>query len=231
MPSAVAAAPSPETRERILDAAERLFAAAGYEGTSMREIAAAAQVNGAAANYHFGTKEELYTQVFLRRIGPINAHRAALLDAAEAAARAAGREPTLHEVFASFARPIFAMAERAPAFLRLLARNVGAPPPFMSAVVEAQFRPLIDRYGRVLRTLLPQVPPETLFWRMHFVVGATLHCASHLFTVEQLSSGLCRTGDADTMLRELIDFAVAGMTAPVALTAPGETRGRRRARR
>jgi AcrR family transcriptional regulator len=220
MTSVAAQAPSPETRERILDAAEGLFAAAGYDGTSMRQIAAAARVNGAAANYHFGSKEELYTQVFLRRIVPINAHRAALLDAAEAAGRAAGREPTLNEVFGSFARPVFATAERAPAFLRLLARNVGAPPPFLNAVLEAQFRPLIDRYGRVLRRLLPQVPPKTLFWRMHFIVGAMLHCASHLFTVEQLSAGLCRNEDAETMLRELIDFAVAGMTAPAVLPTP-----------
>jgi AcrR family transcriptional regulator len=204
-----------ETRERILDAAERLFAQAGFDGTSMRQITQAAGVNVAAVNYHFGTKEDLYAQVFIRRIVPINARRTQMLDAAEARAEADGRGVSLHEIFASFVAPVFEMAGKAPSFLPLLARNVGAPPPFMAAVIETQFRALVTRYSGVLRRVLPKLPPRVLFWRMHFTIGATLHCASHHFTIEQLSSGLCRMGDHDEMVRHLIDFAVAGMSGPV----------------
>ncbi len=214
--------PVGETRERILDAAERLFARAGFDGSSMRQITQAAGVNVAAVNYHFGTKEELYAQVFVRRIVPINARRTELLDAAELRARTEGRELSLHEVFASFVRPVFEMAERAPSFLPLLARNVGAPPPFMRAVIETQFRALVTRYSEVLRRTSPHLPARTLFWRMHFVIGATLHCASHHFTIEQLSSGLCRTGDQEAMVQHLIDFAVAGMNGPAPLPGPAE---------
>lgn len=202
-------AAAPDTRDRILDTAERLFAAHGFDGTSLRQITEAAEVNLAAVNYHFGSKEELYTQVFVRRIVPINARRMEMLDAA--VAQAAGGPVALRAIFDSFARPIFELADRAPGFLRLLARNVGAPPAFMASVIEAQFRPLITRYVALLQQALPHLPPKTVFWRMHFMVGATLHCASHHFTIDKMSGGLCHTDDVEEMLQHLADFAVAGI--------------------
>ena len=56
----------PETRDRILDAAERLFVEHGFEGTSMRMITGAANANLAAVNYHFGSKDALIQAVFRR---------------------------------------------------------------------------------------------------------------------------------------------------------------------
>jgi AcrR family transcriptional regulator len=195
-----------------LDAAERLFAEHGFDGASMRQITEAARVNVAAVNYHFGSKEELYCQVFVRRIVPVNQRRTELMDRAEE--KAAGGSIPLAAIFDSFIRPVFEMADRAPSFLRLLARNIGAPPPFMAALLETQFRPLITRFLQALRVTLPDLPPQTIFWRMHFVIGATLHCASHHLTIHQLSGGLCCTDDMEVMLAHLIDFAVAGMSAP-----------------
>lgn len=210
--------PTLDTRERILDAAERLFSAHGFDGASLRQITDAAGVNLAAVNYHFGSKEDLYAQVFIRRIEPINARRMEMLDEA---ARLAGDHPIPpRAIFDSFVRPIFEMAERAPSFLPLLARNQGVAPPFMGVVMEKQFRPLIARYAQVLHEALPHLSPKTIFWRMHFVAGATLHAASHHFTIDQLSRGLCHSRDLDEMLRHLVDFAEAGMSAPPASAAP-----------
>lgn len=208
-PSQSPSAPAPDTRDRILDAAERLFAAHGFDGTSLRQITEAAEVNLAAVNYHFGSKEELYTQVFIRRIVPINTRRMEMLDTA---VKAAGKGSVpVRSIFESFARPVFEMADRAPDFLRLLGRNVGAPPAFMAPVMEAQFRPLITRYVGLLQQALPHLTPKAVFWRMHFMVGATLHCASHHFTIDQMSGGLCHTHDVEEMLQHLSDFAVAGI--------------------
>jgi AcrR family transcriptional regulator len=58
----------PDTRERILDTAERLFAEHGFAGTSVREITDAAAANLGAVNYHFQSKENLYAEVFARRV-------------------------------------------------------------------------------------------------------------------------------------------------------------------
>ncbi|HEY1111700.1 MAG TPA: TetR family transcriptional regulator [Opitutaceae bacterium] len=207
--SPLPSASAPDTRDRILDTAERLFAAHGFDGTSLRQITEGAEVNLAAVNYHFGSKEELYTQVFIRRIVPINVRRMEMLDTAVKAA--GGRPVPVRAIFESFARPVFEMADRAPGFLRLLGRNVGAPPAFMAPVMEAQFRPLITRYVGLLQQALPHLTPKAVFWRMHFMVGATLHCASHHFTIDQMSGGLCHTHDVEEMLQHLSDFAVAGI--------------------
>jgi AcrR family transcriptional regulator len=78
----MAEARSVDTRERILDAAERLFMAHGYEGTSMRQITGEA-VNLAAVNYHFGSKESLMQEVFRRRLDWLNEERMRVLDEME----------------------------------------------------------------------------------------------------------------------------------------------------
>ncbi|EKD99099.1 MAG: TetR family transcriptional regulator, partial [uncultured bacterium] len=72
-----------DTRERILDVAERLFMAHGYDGTSMRQITSEATVNLAAVNYHFGSKESLMQEVFRRRLDWLNEERMRVLNAME----------------------------------------------------------------------------------------------------------------------------------------------------
>ena len=70
---------SQDTKTRILDAAEGLFMAHGFEATSLRQLTAAAGVNLAAVNYHFGSKEELFQAVLTRRLDPMNQERIDLL--------------------------------------------------------------------------------------------------------------------------------------------------------
>src|SRR5690349_13215808 len=60
-----------DTVERILDAAEILFAEKGFSETSLRLITSKAQVNLAAVNYHFGSKKSLIQAVFSRFLGPL----------------------------------------------------------------------------------------------------------------------------------------------------------------
>ena len=60
------------TKTRILNAAEKLFGEKGFDGTSLRDITAEAQVNLAAVNYHFQSKDSLFDAVIERRIEPIN---------------------------------------------------------------------------------------------------------------------------------------------------------------
>src|SRR3982750_4118509 len=75
-----------DTKARMLDAAEALFMEHGFEATSLRSITAAAGVNLAAVNYHFGSKEELFQAVLTRRLDPMNHARLSLLTRLEAAA-------------------------------------------------------------------------------------------------------------------------------------------------
>ena len=79
-----------DSRERILDAAERLFAEKGVAATSLREIGAQAQANPGSIYFHWKTKVELVRDVFRRRLAPLDAERVRRLDAAE---RARAPEP------------------------------------------------------------------------------------------------------------------------------------------
>ena len=67
------------TKERILGAAEELFALHGFSGTSLRQVTSRADVNIAAVNYHFGSKENLVNEVFRRRMDVMSAQRLAQL--------------------------------------------------------------------------------------------------------------------------------------------------------
>src|SRR6185295_14681558 len=64
-----------DTKSRILDTAEKLFGMNGFDGTSLRDITTAADVNLAAINYHFQTKDSLIDAIVARRIEPVNKKR------------------------------------------------------------------------------------------------------------------------------------------------------------
>src|SRR5438477_11014004 len=91
------------TTERIMDAAERLFADHGFEGTSIRDIVDAAKVNLAAVHYHFRSKEALLEAVLTRRISLVNDARLQRLAAAEAAA--APELPSVEDLLRAFILP------------------------------------------------------------------------------------------------------------------------------
>ena len=81
------------TKERILDTAEALFMEHGFEATGLRSMTAAAGVNLAAVNYHFGTKEELFESVLTRRLDPMNQERVAAAGPARAGCSTSTRCP------------------------------------------------------------------------------------------------------------------------------------------
>src|SRR6266550_7187245 len=88
-----------DTKSRILDTAEKLFGMNGFEATSLRDITTAADVNLAAINYHFQTKDSLIDAIVARRIEPVNKKRLELLDAA-------GPNPALEEILTAFMAPV-----------------------------------------------------------------------------------------------------------------------------
>jgi AcrR family transcriptional regulator len=157
-----------ETKEKILDTAERLFGECGYSATSLRHIISEAKVNLAAVHYHFGSKEDLLDQVILRKAGPLNEQRLQLLNRYEEES-APGPAP-LEKVLEAFVTPAILM-EKSPAFLKLVARmhmDEGIGLEF----AERYFRPLIDRFLSALNRALPSMSERELLWKAHFAIGA-----------------------------------------------------------
>jgi AcrR family transcriptional regulator len=210
---------SQATRERILDAAEHLFGLHGFPCASLRQITDQAGANLAAVNYHFGSKEDLYKAVLVRRIRPVNEERLDLLGQAE---QLAGDQPVpLRAILDTFIRPLLHRAAGgAPGgmdFLCLISRDLADPQPFMRDEMAREFDPLVARYTRVLTQTLPSIPLPELFWRMQFTIGGMLYAAAHQRDFERTSCGLCQENDLSGCLRRLIDFCAAGLQAPMTL--------------
>ena len=210
--------PPHETRTRILDAAEELFMLHGFEGTSMRLLTSKAEVNLAAVNYHFGSKDALIEAVFRRRLDPMNAARIAALD--RLAAEAGGRPLAPELVIRAFVGESLRMIEDARGggrnFIRLLGRTYTDPSKEIRALIGQMYAPAMERYKAALEHALPQMPREELVWRMHFMFGTLAYTLAATDTV-QLIAGVKPEDRYDARLLEerLSAFLASGLAAPV----------------
>ena len=102
-----------DTKTRILDEAEKLFAQNGFKNTSISLLARKARVNQAAVNYHFGSKGALVEQVISRRISPIDRQRMANLQTIKETAILQGRQPAIEDLLQAYIEPAFILTEAA----------------------------------------------------------------------------------------------------------------------
>jgi hypothetical protein len=77
-----------------------------------------------------------------------------------------------------------------------------------------QFREVADRFIAAFKRALPDLPPEEIFWRIHFLVGSMAHTMAMPQQVAFISRGLCQMDDIDATIRRLVEFFAAGMRAP-----------------
>ena len=200
-----------ETQGKILDTAERLFGDQGYAGTSLRQIIAAAGVNLAAIHYHFGNKEELLDHLVMRKAGPVNAERLALLDGYEAEAGAA--PVPVEKLLQAFLEPPLGRIKESPDFARLMGRLYGEG--LMPLIVEKHFQPMVSRFLAAFSRALPRLSEQELAMRLQFMVGAMSH--TMLFALQSKLPGYQVSGDGTLLLRELVAFVIGGLRAPAVL--------------
>jgi AcrR family transcriptional regulator len=191
-----------DTKTRILDAAEKLFGLNGFDATSLRDITAEAQVNLAAVNYHFQTKESLIDAIIERRIQPINRRRFEML-------AAAGPSPSVEQIVEAFLAPVL-MLEILPA-VPLIGRVLSNPNQFVERVYKKHLRHVAEHFSEAIRQALPGLSAEETFWRLHFMAGSMTHVLS-LSSVLPLMSG--HPVDRHALMRRLVNFVSAGLRAP-----------------
>jgi AcrR family transcriptional regulator len=205
-----------DTEQRILDAAEGLFAQHGFTGTSLRMITTRAGVNLAAVNYHFGSKEALLRATLDRIVGPVNRERLAMLERAEAAA--GERPPSVEAVLEAFLAPDLRMmrdmGDRGALLMRFLGRSQTEPTELVQRLVRAQFMDLGQRFLRALCRALPQLPEEELYWRLHCVVGVIGYLMA-----DTASLGMLDRSDVDGTVARLVAFLAPAVAAPIPIPA------------
>jgi AcrR family transcriptional regulator len=207
-----------ETKERLLDAAEKLFAERGFDGASMRALTEAAGVNVSAANYHFGSKEALLRATLLRRIEPLNRRRLDCLDALER--DAAGRPLAIESILAVFLRPVFderaASVDATSRFRQVAARLYSDPPEVVDAMKRELFGPIMVRFVDALSTSLPDTPRREIELGFQLSVGVVVHVISgHLESMLASKDPALRAGGAalsdESLFEQMIAYMAAGL--------------------
>jgi AcrR family transcriptional regulator len=196
------------TKDRILGAAEELFAQHGFGGTSLRQVTSRADVNIAAVNYHFGSKENLVNEVFRRRMDEMSAQRLAQLKAAQAEAPG-----ELEPILAAFIEPALALAQDrhgGAAFIRVIARAYAEKNDRLRKFLSEQYGHVLRAFGKALSDCLPQLSKEELYWRLDFVAGALTYAMADFGLIKR-PSGVSEAAHRQRAARELIRFAAAGL--------------------
>jgi AcrR family transcriptional regulator len=203
------------TKEKILDAAEKLFVDNGFLATSLRAIIKEAGVNTASVHYHFGSKEALIEAVFKRRVAELNRERLELLDALEA--RYGDRPAPLEDVIRAFLLPVmqrYCAGGDEEAIPKLMGRAITEPESFHGTIKDA-FKEIADRFRKAIARAMPGLSPEEVEWRLHMVVGAMVFTVIAPKIHRHSTHKFCRSQDHGEATERLVRFLAAGMRAPI----------------
>ncbi|UCE78407.1 MAG: TetR/AcrR family transcriptional regulator [Nitrospiraceae bacterium] len=206
-----------DTKQRILDAAEHLFAHEGFKGTSLRDVTGRAGVNLAAVNYHFGSKEALLRAVMERRLIPLNQVRIERITKVRDSALQKGQRPPVKELLRAFIEPTLQFKESSPGaedFVALVGRSFSDPDDTVRNVFMKLIWPLFQLIFETFHEALPELSEKTLLWRLHFMFGAfsqTMHICCGRFHSDTIKMPL--ENDSKTIISMFIPFITAGMHA------------------
>jgi len=202
-----------DTKARILDSAEKLFAMNGFKPTSLRDITAEAQVNLAAVNYHFQSKDSLIDAVIARRMEPIGRRRLQMLDAA-------GPDATLEQILTAFLAPVFEY--KVESVVPLMGRVMSEPDLFLERVYRKHLQPMARRFQEQLAKALPDVPAAERLWRLYFTAGIMTHVLTWSGVLPEMSGGLCDIADRPALLERVVSFVAAGFRSAAPSSIPHE---------
>lgn len=207
-----------DTVQRILDAAEQSFAEKGFAETSLRLITSKAGVNLAAVNYHFGSKKALIQAVFVRFLDPFVSSLERELDRRQETAAAEETHPTLEELLEMLVRQVLTVKPRSgndlSIFMRLLGLAFSQSQGHLRKYLGEVYGKVFQRYMVLLYRAAPQLPPDELFWRVHFMLGSAAFTMSSMKALRAIAEAEFDVHHGvDRVLHLMVPFLAAGMRA------------------
>jgi AcrR family transcriptional regulator len=206
----------PDTKGRILDAAEYLFARYGYRGTSLRAITGRAKVNLASVNYHFGSKTTLLEAVIRRRILPLNQLRKKRLEKVRQDALRNRVSPDVKAVLLAFIEPTLLFMESSPGarnFITFIGRSFTDPDDTVRKVFLRFIKQIFQLLLEAMCDALPRHPRGVVFWRLHFTMGALFHSMHVCGNINISPKDVHADIDAHSLIQQIIPYVTAGMKA------------------
>ena len=199
--------PSEVTRDRIIKAAERLFAEHGYDGTSIRAIVAKARVNQAAINYHFGGKDGLYREVLRTAFRALTEHQLSH----EEEAKTMSREAALTEFVRRQLWPLLARDEFSR-HLRIFNWETVRPTDVFRKLLTEEATPFIGLAVDLVRRFLPGADHRTLVVAAIWLMG---QCSVFVRNREQLAGPPVELSldesSVDWLARMISDWTISGL--------------------
>ncbi len=211
---------SAKLKARILDCAERLFAEHGYHGTSIRDIAAAAEAQLALVGYHFGSKEQLLDAVVARRAEVLRVERLSALTAARERSR--GRPVPPEELIRGFVECFLARAARRDSGWRSYAKLVAdlANSSAWGSLVSRHYDDVARDYLEELKRSYPSSDPEQVVRGFFYVIGVMVSVCSRTGRIERLSDARYKSADLNALLPSMIWFMTGGLDRLLRRTVP-----------
>lgn len=208
--------PSDQTRTAILAAAERLYAERGFGDVTLRDIVAAANVNLAAVNYHFGSKDELIAELFVTRSLALNRERLRQLRAAEEAGN--GRAD-IADVLRALVGPTLRGClgperERSTAARFMIRASIESVPPIRR--IRNREIDHLRKFIVAMRRTLPERGDVELYWGLHFALAMAQQTVRDSERLTKLSEGKCDLDDVEGVIARVVEVAVMGLTAGAA---------------
>jgi AcrR family transcriptional regulator len=170
----------------------------------LRDITTEADVNLAAVNYHFQSKDSLIAAVIARRVEPINQKRREML-------AAAGPNPTIKQILMAFLSPLVSLDVSLVA--PLMGRVMAMPDVYQFQLFKKHMMPVAQQFSAALQKALPDLSETEIMWRLTFTAGAMAHVMARSVHIQELTGGKCDPTDRPAVLARLVTFATAGFRA------------------
>jgi AcrR family transcriptional regulator len=220
--------PSDLTRSAILAAAERLYAERGFSDVTLRDIVAEANVNLAAVNYHFGSKDELIAELFVTRSIALNRERLSELRAAE---DAGGGRTDIHAILRALVGPTLRGClgpenQRSTAARFMIRVSIESVPPIRR--IRNREIDHLRKFIAAMARALPGTGPVELYWGLHFALAMAQQTVRDSERLTKLSDGQCDVDDVAGIVERVV--AVAAMALQAKSPAPAKPSGARGAR-
>ena len=204
------------TQQKILDAAQSLFAETGFNDTSLRQITSLAEVNLAAVNYHFGSKKELIQAVLQRYLRVLMVR----LDQEFTRLLASQHPNSLNQVLAVFVKPLLELntvhQHGTRIFLQLLGRGYTDVQGHLRWFFNHHYGRVLDKLVLLVQQACPELPAAELFWRLHFSLGTVVFTmASNEALVDIAEADFNEKVDIEGVILRLLPYLSAAIAAPI----------------
>ncbi|OED42599.1 TetR family transcriptional regulator [Endozoicomonas sp. (ex Bugula neritina AB1)] len=204
------------TAERILDAAEQLFAEQGFSETSLRSITSRAGVNLAAVNYHFGSKKILIQAVFARFLEPFIMRLSAALEKVEAEEQSPEAEAMLHMLVDQIMAVEARSQDELSRSMQLIGLAYNQRQGHLKKYLRDIYGKVFERFLKQLMRSCPQMPMGDMFWRVYFILGSAVFTMSGVSALQSIAENDYDIHyELEDILRKMVPFMAAGLRAPV----------------